>query len=79
MHDISFLNVEFQASFFTLLFRFHQDALLFFTFCHGVVSSTHLRLLIFDRDCVNLQISLGIILGSVFTLLFTKCENGSSG
>ena len=27
MHDISVLNVEFQASFFTLLFDLHQEAL----------------------------------------------------
>ena len=26
-HDLGFLNVEFLASFFTLLFQFHQDAL----------------------------------------------------
>ena len=26
-HDLSFLNVEFQASFFTVLFHFHQEAL----------------------------------------------------
>ena len=26
-HDLSFLNVEFQANFFTLLFHFHQEAL----------------------------------------------------
>ena len=26
-HDLSFLNVEFQASFLTLLFHFHQEAL----------------------------------------------------
>ena len=32
---LSFYNVEFQASFFTLLFHFHQEALQFlFTFCH---------------------------------------------
>ena len=39
-HDLSFLNVEFKASFFTLLFHFHQEALQFlFTFCHrgGVI------------------------------------------
>ena len=38
--DLSFLNVEFQTSFFTLLFHFHQEALLFlFAFCHkgGVI------------------------------------------
>ena len=45
-HDL--LNVEFQASFFTLLFHPHQEALLFlFTFCIRVVSSTYLRLLVF--------------------------------
>ena len=26
-HDLSFLNVEFEASFFTVLFHFHQEAL----------------------------------------------------
>ena len=26
-HDLSFLNIEFSASFFTLLFHFHQEAL----------------------------------------------------
>ena len=39
-HDLSFLNVEFEANFFTLLFHFHQEALyFFFTFCHkdGVI------------------------------------------
>ena len=38
--DLCFLNVEFYASFFTLLFNFHQKALQFlFTFCHkgGVI------------------------------------------
>ena len=34
-HDLSFLNVEFQASFFTVLLHLHQFALWFlFTFCH---------------------------------------------
>ena len=34
-HDLSFLNAEFQASLFTLLFHPHQEALYFlFTFCH---------------------------------------------
>ena len=39
-HDLHFLNVEFLASFFTLLFHFYQEALQFlFTFCHkgGVI------------------------------------------
>ena len=38
-HDLSFLNVEPQANFCTLLFHFHQEALLFFAFCHkcGVI------------------------------------------
>ena len=41
-HDLSFLNVEFQASLFTLLFHFHLEALQFlFTFCtlHDVCGS----------------------------------------
>ena len=34
-HDLGFLNVEFQVSFFTLFFQLHQEALSFlFTFCH---------------------------------------------
>ena len=34
-HDLSFLNVKFQANFSTLLFHFHQEAFLFFfAFCH---------------------------------------------
>ena len=46
--DLSFLNAEFQASFFTFLFHPHQEVLLFlFTFCIRVVSSTYLRLLVF--------------------------------
>ena len=39
-HYFNFLNVEFQASFFTLLFHFHQEALqVVFSFCHkgGVI------------------------------------------
>ena len=30
IHDLSFLNVEFQANFFTFLFHFHQEDLLCF-------------------------------------------------
>ena len=34
-HDLSFLNAEFQVSFFILLFHLHQEALYYlFTFCH---------------------------------------------
>ena len=37
-HDFSFLNVLFLASFFSLLFHFHQEAWFLFAFCHeGVV------------------------------------------
>ena len=33
-HDLSFLNVEFEANFFTLIFHFHQEAFqFFFIFC----------------------------------------------
>ena len=35
-HDLNFWNVEYYASFFTLLFHFHQDALQFiFSFCNN--------------------------------------------
>ena len=48
-HDLSFLNVEFQASFFTLLFHLHQE--IFFNSsllsAMRVVSSAYLRLLTF--------------------------------
>ena len=47
-HDLSFLNVEFQARFFTLLFHFHLEA---FSSCSlpaiRVVPSSYLRLLVF--------------------------------
>ena len=47
-HDLSFSNVEFQANFVILLFYFHLAVLQFlFAFCHRVVSSVYLRLLIF--------------------------------
>ena len=45
-HDLSFLNVEFKARFFTLLFPPHQEALSSSISAIRVVSSAHLRLLI---------------------------------
>ena len=43
-----FLNVEFQARFFTLLFHLHQDAVNFSSISAiRVVSSAYLRLLVF--------------------------------
>ena len=45
--DLSFLNVEFQTSFFTLLFHSHQKSLLFSLCAIRVVLSAYLRLLIF--------------------------------
>ena len=47
-HDLSFVNVEFQASFFTLLFHPHQDDLSSsFLSAFRVVSSAYQWLLIF--------------------------------
>ena len=47
-HELSFLNVELSASFFTLLFHFHQEALNSSSLSAiRVVSSAYLRLLIF--------------------------------
>ena len=47
-HDLSLLNVELQANFFTLLFHFHQEALYSSSSLSAirVVSSAYLRLLI---------------------------------
>ena len=47
-HDLRFLDVEFSANFFTLLFRCHQEALSSSLLSAiRVVSSAYLRLLIF--------------------------------
>ena len=47
-HDLSFLNVEFSAKFFTLLFYFHQEALSSSSISAiRVVSSAYLKLLVF--------------------------------
>jgi len=47
-HDLGFLKVEFQASFITLLFHPHQEALWFLSLSAiTVVSSAYLRLLMF--------------------------------
>ena len=57
---ICFLNVEFEANFFTLLFHFHQDVLQFlFTFCHkgGIICISD----IIDISSPNLNISLCFI------------------
>ena len=59
-HDLSFLNVEFQASFFTLLFHFHQEALQFlFAFSHkgGVICISE----VIDISPGNLDSSLCFI------------------
>ena len=47
-HDLCFLNVEFSATLFTLLFHFHQEVLISSLLSAiRVVSSAYLRLLIF--------------------------------
>ena len=46
-HDLSFLNVEFRANFFTLLFHFHHRLFSSSLYAIRVVSSAYLRLLIF--------------------------------
>ena len=59
-HDLHFLNVEFEASFFTLLFHFHQESFQFlFTFCHkgGVICIYE----VFDISPSNLDSSLCFI------------------
>ena len=64
LHDLSFLNVEFLANFFPLLFHFHQEVLSFFlTFCHkwGVICISE----IIDISPGNLDSSLCFIQPSV--------------
>ena len=59
-HDLSFLNVEFYAYFFTLLFHFHQESLYFsFAFCHkgGVICISE----VIDISPGNLDSSLCFI------------------
>ena len=62
-HNLRFLNVEFQANFFTLLFHFHQEVLWFFSLSAiRVVSSAYMRLLIFHPG-----------------ILITACASSSPG
>ena len=59
-HDLSFLNVEVAASFFTLLFHHHQEALqLLFAFCHrsGIICMSE----VIDISSINLDSSLCFI------------------
>ena len=63
-HDLSFLNVEFEASFFTLLFYLHQEALQFlFAFCHkgGIICISK----VIDISPGNLDSSLCFIKPSI--------------
>ena len=63
-HDLSFLNIELQANFLTLLFHFHQEALqFFFAFCHkgGVICISK----VIDISRGNLDSSLGFIQPSI--------------
>ena len=56
-HDLRFLNVEFKANFFALLFHFHQEAFqLLSTFCHkgGVICMSE----VIDISSSNLDSSL---------------------
>ena len=63
-HDLSFLNVEFSASFSTLIFHFQEEALwFFFTFCHkgGVTCTSEF----IDISPSNLDSSLCFIQPSI--------------
>ena len=63
-HDISFLNVEFQTNFFTLCFRFHQEALqLIFAFCHK--GSVICISVVIDISPSNFESSLCFIQSSI--------------
>ena len=63
-HDLHFLNVEFKASFWTLLFHFHEEALQFlFAFCHkgGVICMSE----VIDISPGNLDSSLCFMQSSI--------------
>ena len=64
-HDLSFLNAELSANFFTLLFHFHQEALYFFAFCHkcGVICISE----VIDISHGSLHSSLCFIQPSIST------------
>ena len=59
-HDLCFLNVELHANFFTLLFKFHQEALqFFFTFCDkgGIICISEILITISNENKVNRRLS----------------------
>ena len=59
-HNLSFLNAEFSANFFTFFFHFHQETLqFFFSFCHkgGVICISE----VIDISLSNLDSSLCFI------------------
>ena len=58
-HDLSFLNIEYWANFFSLPFHFHQEAHKFFVFCHkgGVICISE----VIDISLGNLDLSLCFI------------------
>ena len=72
-HDLSFLNVELYANFFTLLFHPHQEAFeFFFTFCHkgsiiciseiiDIWGYWYLKLLIIIRVYMTFKIFINIV------------------
>ena len=69
-----FLNVEFQASFFTLLFYFHQETHFLFTFCHkgGVICISE----VIDISPDNLDSSLCFIQLSIYHDLLCMRRTG---
>ena len=76
-HDLSFLNVELQGNFFTLLFHFHQEAHYFFlTFCHQccVICISE----VIDISPSILDSSLGFIQSSIL-MMYTAYKLNKQG
>ena len=76
-HDLRFLNVEFSANFFTLLFYFHQEAFQFlFTLCHkcGIICMSELV----DISPGNLDSSLCFIQPSI-SLIYSAYKLNKQG
>ena len=77
-HDLSFLNVEFHASFFSLLFHPHQETLFSSSSLSAirVVSSAYLRLLIFLPAILILTYNST---SPAFCMVYSACKLNKQG
>ena len=76
IHDLSFFNVEFQASFFTILFHPYQEAISSSLSAIRVVSSAYMRLLIF---LLAIVIPAGDSFSPAFGMMYSACMLNKQG